>query len=50
MDKKESSLMGSVGFECPLSVEKKLLLEYTDLGSGYALLNLKIWILKMRVL
>ena len=46
MDKKESRLMGSVSFECPL---KKLLLEKADLGSGSALLNLKIWILKMRV-
>ena len=31
MDKKESSFMGLVGFECPLRDEKKLLLEQENL-------------------
>ena len=33
MDKKESSFMGLVGFECPLRGEKKLLLENENLDS-----------------
>ena len=33
MDKKESSFMGLVGFECPLSGEKNLLLEKENLDS-----------------
>ena len=33
MDKKESSLMGLVGLECPLRGEKKLLLEQENSDS-----------------
>ena len=33
MDKKERSLVGLVGFECPQTGEKKLLLEQENLGS-----------------
>ena len=59
MDKKESSFMGLIGFECPLKVEKKLLLEQENLGSVLksistwspaCVLNLKMWVLKMRAL
>ena len=52
--------MGLVGFECPLRGEKKLLLEQENLDwlllksiytwSPASALNLKMWILKMRVL
>ena len=57
MDKKESSFIGLVGFECPLRGEKKLLLEKENLysvlksistWSPASVLNLKMWILKMR--
>ena len=57
MDKKESTFMGLFGFECPLRGEKKLLFEQGDLDSVLKsistwipawILNLKMWILKMR--
>ena len=57
MDKKESSFMGLVGFERLLRDEKKLLLELDNLDavlksiftwSHASVLNLKMWILKMR--
>ena len=50
--------MDLVGFECPLMGEKKLLygkenldsvLESISAGSSAPVLNLKLWILKMRV-
>ena len=60
MDKKESSFMGLVGFECPLRGQKKLLLQQEILDlvlksistwSSTCILNLNIemWILKIRV-
>ena len=60
MDKKESSFMGLVGFECPLRGQKKLLLQQEILDlvlksistwSPTCILNLNIemWILKIRV-
>ena len=57
MDKKESSFIGLVGFECPLKGEKKLLVEKENLesvlnsmstGSPASVLNLKMLILKRR--
>ena len=53
MFKKESSFMCLVDFECPLRDEMKLLFEQENLESESLLedfLNLKIWILQMRVL
>ena len=49
---KKSSFMCLVDFECPLRDEKKLLFEQENIESERLLedfLNLKIWILKMRV-
>ena len=58
MDRKESSFMGLVGFECPLRDEMKLLLEEENLDSVLksistrspaCILNLKMLLLKLSV-
>ena len=49
--KRKHFLMCLVGFECPLWSKKKLLLEKENLDSVLSfVLNLKMWILKMRAL